>query len=218
MKILYLRDIYNGENITYQKETLYGYGAEKIVVETEIVIDGYKEQLETLLNTLMEGDVIVVYDLSVLAKSLKDLVRIMNIIDLKGAYLVSHKEVIDNRTETGKLELSSMVKAYHFQERATKEQKARGIDKAKMEGKYKGRKPIEIDEEKFWELYEKKIKSRSKEFTMEMFACELGISVRTLEKHIKRLEEERAQCQKMDYKDDDSKINSNGIKYVLYDS
>lgn len=67
-----------------------------------------------------------------------------------------------------------------------KELQRQGIEKAKAEGKYKGRKPIEIDWKNFGMLYEQNQKGQ---LTKNEWGIKMNVSRPTLLKYIKQYEE-----------------------------
>ena len=108
-----------------------------------------RPQLKAMLEYVREGDVVVVSDFSRLARSAKDMLQIVQDLSDKGVGLISMKEHLDTDTPQGKFMLTVFAALAEL-ERATILQRQReGIEIAKAEGKYKGRKPIPIDEAKF---------------------------------------------------------------------
>ncbi|MBR5362738.1 MAG: recombinase family protein [Oscillospiraceae bacterium] len=108
-----------------------------------------RPQLKAMLDYVREGDVVVVSDFSRLARSTKDMLQIVQDLTDKGVGLISMKENLDTDTPQGKFMLTVFAALAEL-ERATILQRQReGIEIAKSEGKYKGRKPITIDENLF---------------------------------------------------------------------
>ena len=108
-----------------------------------------RPQLKAMLDYVREGDVVVVSDFSRLARSTKDMLQIVQDLSDKGVGLISMKEHLDTDTPQGKFMLTVFAALAEL-ERATILQRQReGIEIAKAEGKYKGRKPIPVDEAHF---------------------------------------------------------------------
>lgn len=108
-----------------------------------------RPQLKAMLEYVREGDVVVVSDFSRLARSTKDMLQIVQDLTDKGVGLISMKENLDTDTPQGKFMLTVFAALAEL-ERATILQRQReGIDIAKTQGKYKGRKPMPVDEELF---------------------------------------------------------------------
>ena len=108
-----------------------------------------RPQLKAMLDYVREGDVVVVSDFSRLARSTKDMLQIVQDLSDKGVGLISMKEHLDTDTPQGKFMLTVFAALAEL-ERATILQRQReGIEIAKSEGKYKGRKPMPLDEAQF---------------------------------------------------------------------
>lgn len=108
-----------------------------------------RPQLKAMLYYVREGDVVVVSDFSRLARSTKDMLQIVQDLTDKGVGLISMKENLDTDTPQGKFMLTVFAALAEL-ERATILQRQReGIEIAKAQGKYKGRKPVPVDEDQF---------------------------------------------------------------------
>ena len=134
---------------------------------------------EDLLAFAREGDTIYIHDLSRLARSTGDLLRIVEQLNAKHIQLVSNKESIDSGTATGKLMLTMIGAINEFERQNLLERQREGIAIAKANGRYKGRCPVRVDSEKFAVLrrqYERR------QLTKAGMARKLGISRPTLDK------------------------------------
>ena len=67
--------------------------------------------------------------------------------------LISHKENIDTDTPSGKFMLTVFAALSQLEREQLKQRQREGIEIAKAQGKYTGRKPIEIDWTRFEQLY-----------------------------------------------------------------
>lgn len=106
-----------------------------------------REQLEAALDFMREGDVFVVTKLDRLARSIRDL---MNLLDKLAQKKVAVKILnlgLDTQSPTGTLILNVLGCVAQFEREMMLERQRDGIAKAKSEGKYKGRKSIS-DEKK----------------------------------------------------------------------
>lgn len=88
---------------TMQKEALKMHNINKYFIEKASAKDTNRPQLQSLLDYVREGDSIYVKDFSRLARSTKDLLEIVEILNKKGVKLISLKERLDSDTPTGKL-------------------------------------------------------------------------------------------------------------------
>ena len=108
-----------------------------------------RPQLKAMLEYVREGDVVVVSDFSRLARSTRDMLQIVQDLSDKGVGLISMKEHLDTDTPQGKFMLTVFAALAEL-ERATILQRQReGIEIAKADGKYTGRKPLPLDEAQF---------------------------------------------------------------------
>ena len=169
------------QNDSIQLVTMQKYNAEKIYSEKISAKDTNRIELQAMLDFVREGDTIVVHDFSRLARSTKDLLNIVELLQKKKVNLISAKENIDSSTPTGKLMLTMIGAINEFERVNLLERQREGIAIAKQEGKYKGRKAIEIND-KFKELYNKYL---NRELNKTQLAKELDVSRPTLDKLIK---------------------------------
>ncbi len=137
-----------------------------------------------MLEFARQGDVIHIHDFSRLARSTKDLLNIVDTLQSKGVHLVSNKENIDTNTPTGKLMLTMIGAINEFERTNLLERQREGIAIAKAQGKFKGRKEINIEN---FEMHYKRYMNR--EVTKTKLAEELNIARPTLDKLIKQFEE-----------------------------
>lgn len=183
MKIAYVRVSTVEQNEARQIEALEKYGIEKWFTEKVSGKDTNRPQFQCMIDFAREGDTIYIHDFSRLARSTKDLLDIVELLQSKGIHLVSNKENIDTSTPTGKLMLTMIAAINEFERANLLERQQEGIAIAKRNGKYKGRKPFSSD--KFDGLYQQYI---HREINKMEFARLLNISRPTLDKLIKEHE------------------------------
>ena len=94
-----------------------------------------------MLDQLREGDVVVVWKLDRLSRSLKDLLVIMERIDLAGAGFKSLTEAIDTTTPAGRMMMQMVGSFAEFEREMIRERTRAGLDAARAEGRVGGRKP-----------------------------------------------------------------------------
>ena len=100
-----------------------------------------REQLNNILNILDDGEKVVVWKLDRLARNMKDLLGIVDVIKAKGASLEILDQAIDTGTASGMAFLQMLGVFAEFETNLRKERQMAGIAKAKDRGAYKGRKP-----------------------------------------------------------------------------
>lgn len=155
------------------------YGIEKWFKEKISAKDTNRPKLQELLEFVREGDTLYIHDFSRLARSTKDLLDIVELLNNKGVALVSNKENIDTSTPTGKLMLTMIGAINEFERTNLLERQREGITIAKRNGVYKGRKAVTIPN---FDYHYKRYMSR--EISKSQLAKELGISRPTLDKLI----------------------------------
>lgn len=171
------------QNESRQLITMEKYNVEKVFSEKVSAKDINREELNKMLEFVREGDTIVIHDFSRLARSTKDLLHIVELLEDKKVNLISAKENIDSSTPTGKLMLTMIGAINEFERTNMLERQREGIAIAKEQGKYKGRKEVKIDN--FEEYYTRYL---NREFNKTQLAKELDVSRPTLDKLIKEYE------------------------------
>lgn len=171
MKVGYVRVSTVEQNEARQLEALEKFGIEKWYKEKVSGKDTKREQLQLMLDFVREGDEVYVMDFSRLSRSVQDLLGIVDLLNNKKVRLVSIKENLDSSTPTGKLMLTVIGAIAEFERQNLLERQREGIAIAKREGKYKGRKPREL--EQFEEVYKEWVTGK---ITAVAAAKVLGIS------------------------------------------
>ncbi|OQR53183.1 recombinase family protein [Bacillus sp. CDB3] len=123
-----------------------------------------RPQLNAMLDFICEGDIVVVTELDQLSRKKKELIKIMNVIQSKGATL----EVLNLPTFSGRendnlrgLITNLIIELYKYQDyqdenekKQIKERQTKGISIAKKQGKFKGGKPkYEFDSPKLQQAF-----------------------------------------------------------------
>src|SRR5215469_1072888 len=116
-----------------QLRELQDLGCEKIFQE-QVSSVAERAELDRALQFIREGDILVVAKLDRLARSMRDLMHIVDVIKRKGAALR-----IVNLVDTGELIRNVLGSIAQFERQIMLERQREGIAKAKSEGLYKGR-------------------------------------------------------------------------------
>lgn len=179
-KVAYVRVSTEEQNEARQREALASRGIEKWFVEKVSGKDTNRPEYRRMMDWVREGDTIYIHDLSRLARSTKDLLDALEQLEKKGVSLVSDKESIDTGTATGKLLITIIGAINEFERENLLERQREGIAIAKREGKYKGRRQIEVpDMQRHYGRYCRR------EISKAALARELGISRPTLDRLFK---------------------------------
>ena len=187
MNIAYVRVSTVEQNDARQREGLKKHNIDKCFIEKVSATDANRPELQAMLDFVREGDTVYIHDFSRIARSTKDLLAIVELLNAKGVHLVSNKENIDSSTPTGKLMLTMIGAINEFERTNLLERQREGIALAVQEKKYKGRKEVQIED--FASHYERYIR---REVNKAQLAKELNISRPTLDKLIKEHEQKTA--------------------------
>ena len=134
---------------------------------------------------MREGDTLYIESISRLGRSTRDLLNIIDTLNDKGVSLVSHKENIDTQSPTGKFMLTVFAALSQLEREQLKQRQREGIEIAKAQGKYTGRKPIPTDWVKFEQLYGE---WKAKHITGRDFMRRMGITANTFYRRVRQYE------------------------------
>jgi DNA invertase Pin-like site-specific DNA recombinase len=129
-----------------QIQALGAAGAERVYQERVSAVDADRPELAKALDYVREGDVFMVTRPDRLARSTGDLLGIVDRLTSRGIRvrvlsIGGGAGGLDTGDATSKLMLTILGAVAEFERSLMKERQRAGIEKAKAEGKYKGRKP-----------------------------------------------------------------------------
>ena len=137
-------------------------GVEKVFIDKMSGKNRNRPELNNLMEYIREGDMVVVESISRMARSTADLLNIVEKFKDKGVEFISQKESIDTTTPQGKFMLTVFAALAELERENILQRQKEGIAVAKAQGKYKGRKPIEVDMDKFAEVYKEVLEGKIK--------------------------------------------------------
>ncbi|HOD53073.1 MAG TPA: recombinase family protein [Candidatus Cloacimonadota bacterium] len=140
MKIGYARVSTYEQNLDLQIDDLKKNGCEKIYEEKVSGSKADRPILQDMLKNLRNGDILVVWKLDRLGRSLKDLLEIVSGLQNRGVELVSLKESIDTTSSTGKLIFSIFGALAEYEKDIIRERTMAGLNSARARGIVGGRK------------------------------------------------------------------------------
>src|ERR1035438_1703438 len=141
MLIGYARVSTNDQETATQVAALKAAGCERIYREKASGGRWDRPELHRLLDQLREDDVLVVWKLDRLSRSLRDVLTLMERLTETKAGFRSLTEAIDTTTPAGRM-MMQMVGAFAEFERAMlRERTKAGLDSARREGRIGGRRP-----------------------------------------------------------------------------
>lgn len=141
----YARVSTNDQSLDIQEAALKAAGCDLVRSEKRSgTTTTGRAELQTVLDFLRQGDVLVVTRIDRLARSIGDLQDIVRSVKAKGASLKVTEQPIDTSTAAGKAFLDMLGVFAEFETNLRRERQLEGIAKAKLAGIYKGR-PASID-------------------------------------------------------------------------
>lgn len=154
MLIGYARCSSISQSLDIQLDALSQAGCEKIFSEKASGRSTRdREQLALTLDFAREGDSVIVTRLDRLARSVSDLHQIIErLTEKKVAFRCLSQSGVDTDTSTGRLMLAVLGAVAAFENDIRLERQREGIEKAKAENRYLGRKPS-VDTAKVTELH-----------------------------------------------------------------
>lgn len=187
MKIGYVRVSTEEQNTARQDALMEELGVEKVFSDKASGKKMDRKGLNEMLAFVREGDVVIVESFSRASRSVKDLLELVEKLGEKRVEFISKKECVDTTTPQGKFMLTVFGAMAQMEREQLLQRQAEGIAIAKAEGKYKGRKPIDIDRDLFAEQY----RMWKNGETAPKFMCKkLGVSHATLYRKIEQYEKE----------------------------
>lgn len=145
----YARVSSSGQSLEVQRDQLLAAGCTRIFEEKRSGLsqDG-RDQLALALDYVRDGDVLIVTRLDRLARSITDLRQIVDRLTAKEVgFRALQQGDLDTSTSNGRLMLNMLGAFAEFEADLRRERQREGIDKAKTNGIYKGRKPsVPVDE------------------------------------------------------------------------
>ncbi|MEG3348437.1 MULTISPECIES: recombinase family protein [Novacetimonas] len=165
-----------------QCRDLEGNGCARIYAEQISATAHSRPELSRALDHMRAGDTLMVTKPDRLARSTADLLTLVETIKGKGCELVILSmggQRLDTSNPTSKLMLTMLAAIAEFERDLMKERQAEGIAKAKADGRYKGRKPLNESTRK------QVIKLHAEGLGVTAIASELAISRMTVYRVLK---------------------------------
>ncbi|MDD9946658.1 MAG: recombinase family protein [Myxococcales bacterium] len=124
-----------------QVRALKEVGTSKVFQESASGGRWDRPELHRLLDQLRPGDVVVVWKLDRLSRSLKDLLHILEKIDEAGAGFRSLTEAVDTTTAGGRMLMQMIGSFAEFERSMIRERTRAGLQAAREQGRVGGRRP-----------------------------------------------------------------------------
>ena len=184
MRIGYVRCSTAEQNEARQLQMMEEQKTEKIFTDKKSSKNTEREAFKAMMAFVRAGDTVIVESISRIARNTRDLLAIIAELTEKGVDFVSLKENIDTTTPQGRFMLTVFGALAELERESILERQREGIEIAKSEGKYKGRKPISVDEKTFRIVCKK---WRSGEITARAAMNELNLKPNTFYRRVKEM-------------------------------
>lgn len=135
----YARVSTSEQSVDLQVDALHAAGCEKLFVETVSGVSTRRPQLRAALAAAHAGDVLVVWRLDRLGRSLLHVIETINQLDAIGVGFRSLSESIDTTTSTGRLVLHIFGAIAEFERSMILERTHAGLAAARARGRVGGR-------------------------------------------------------------------------------
>ncbi len=182
MKIGYIRISTEEQNTARQEVLMQELEVEQVFIDKMSGKNTNRPELKRMMSFVREGDVVIVESISRFARNTRDLLELIEQLNEKNVVFISKKEAIDTNTPTGKFMLTVFGAVAELEREYILQRQQEGIAIAKQQGKYLGRKPIELPDG-----YERVISLwRNGEITAVEAASKLGLKMRTFYRKFKK--------------------------------
>jgi len=180
MKIGYVRVSTDEQKTERQETALIALDVEKIFIDRTSGKNMERPELKKMMEYVREGDTVIVESISRFARSTRDLLELMESLSKKSVDFISQKKAIDTATSSGRFMLTIFAAVAELEREYLRDRQREGIEIAKQQGKYKGRKPGEYPD--FEYLLEK---NKRGEITAASAMRKLGMSKTTWYRKVK---------------------------------
>lgn len=151
MKLGYVRVSTEEQNTARQEVLMEQLGVDVVYIDKISGKNIDRPELTRLMNFVREGDIVIVESISRFARNTRDLLDLVEQLHGKNVQFISQKENIDTHTPTGIFMLTVFGAVAELEREYIRQRQREGIDIARTEGKYKGRRPKRLDD--FEEVY-----------------------------------------------------------------
>jgi len=186
MKIGYARVSTLDQTLDLQLDALQEAGCKKLFQDQSSGAVAQRPGLDEALAYMREGDVLVVWRLDRLGRSLKHLIEMVTELEEKGVGFQSLQEAIDTTTSGGKLIFHIFGALAEFERNLIRERTQAGLKAARARGRLGGR-PKALDDKKttlLYQLYDEK------KHSIQEICHLMGISKSTLYAYLRRRNKE----------------------------
>ena len=183
MRVGYVRCSAAEQNEARQLKMMEEQKVEKIFIDKASGKNVDRKDFKAMMAFVREGDIVIVESISRIARNTRDLLTIISELTEKGVEFVSLKESIDTTTPHGRFMLTVFGALAELERESILERQREGIEIAKAAGKYKGRKPVAVNEARFRAVC---TRWRAGEITATAAMQEVGLKSNTFYRRVKK--------------------------------
>ena len=188
MKFGYARVSTLEQSLDRQLDNLKEQGCDRIYQEKITGTKAKRPELDKMLDTMRQGDILVTDSFSRLSRSTKDLLELVDRLQKMGVSLISLKEQLDTTSATGKLMLTMMSALSQFERDIIAERTAEGLRAARARGRLGGRPKVNGKAvERALKMYD------SQKFTIREIAESTKLSMATINRRVAERKQSRNQ-------------------------
>lgn len=184
MKIGYARVSTKDQVLDLQIDALEKDGCELIFKETASGAKTDRPELQKLMNHLRKGDIVVVYKLDRLGRSLKHLLDVVAELNQKEVGIRSINDAIDTTTPQGRLFFNISASFAEFERDLIRERTKSGLEAARARGRKGGRRQGMTKEAEQKAILAETYYKEGK-MGVNQIAKEIGVSKMTLYKYLR---------------------------------
>ncbi|MCU0468998.1 MAG: recombinase family protein [Arcicella sp.] len=184
MKIGYARVSTKDQVLDLQIDALNKEGCELIFKETASGAKTDRPELQNLLKHIRKGDIVVVYKLDRLGRSLKHLLEVVAELNTKEVGIRSINDAIDTTTPQGRLFFNISASFAEFERDLIRERTKSGLEAARARGRKGGRRQGMTKEAEQKAILAETYYKEGK-MGVNQIADEIGVSKMTLYKYLK---------------------------------
>ncbi|MER0442837.1 recombinase family protein [Emticicia sp. W12TSBA100-4] len=184
MKIGYARVSTKDQVLDLQIDALNKDGCEMIFKETASGAKTERPELQNLLKHIRKGDIVVVYKLDRLGRSLKHLLEVVSELNSKEVGIRSINDAIDTTTPQGRLFFNISASFAEFERDLIRERTKSGLEAARARGRKGGRRQGMTKEAEQKAILAETYYKEGK-MGVNQIAEEIGVSKMTLYKYLR---------------------------------
>ena len=144
MNIGYIRISTADQNTARQEVLMQELGVDQVYIDRMSGKNTDRPELKRMMSFVRSGDTVIVESISRFARNTRDLLDLVEQLTEKQVEFVSKKEAIDTTTPSGKFMLTIFGAVAELEREYILQRQREGIAIAKAQGRYTGRKPMEV--------------------------------------------------------------------------